>query len=171
VLRKRTKRRHSTPLGRRARRHRARAKARAGLSAGARVHLRRASSYPIEGCWIQEGWEEDGPAHVVVARSQPDGDLVYAYFYIDCRGAGIEDTSVHGNVSDDTFHGEHLPDLLGTEPQEISPALAHEMVYGAISLAENLGSSPHREYAHSRYLLDPPDAYPPSGRVSFGRDN
>ena len=39
--------------------------------------IRQARKYPLEGCWVQSGWQEAGLAVVVVARRQPNGLLVF----------------------------------------------------------------------------------------------
>ena len=53
---------------------------------------------------------------------------------------------------------------------DISPELAHEIVYGAVEYAEGFGFRPHRNFRLSQFVLDLPDAHPRSGTVEFGKN-
>lgn len=133
------------------------------------AHVRRARSYPIEGCWIMPGWEEGGMAVIVVARRQPNGNIVYGTYLVDYYCLGLKDTFFNADIPAGHFRREILPEIMqGNEPQEISPALAHEIIYGAIEYAEQYGFRPHRDYRRSQYILDPPDVHPRTGAIQFG---
>lgn len=56
------------------------------------------------------------------------------------------------------------------KPTKISPDLAHEIIYGSIEYAKQFGFRPHRDFAQSQSILDPPDAHPRTGQVEFGKD-
>ena len=45
-------------------------------------YIRQARNYPIEGCWVQKDWqkEDGGLAVVVVARRQPNGNIVFGNY-------------------------------------------------------------------------------------------
>lgn len=60
---------------------------------------------------------------------------------------------------------EHVGPLV-----EVSPALAHEIIYGAIAYADRYGFKPQRDYRDSQHILDLPGEHPRSGRVEFGKD-
>ena len=132
-------------------------------------HVRQARSYPIEGCWVMPGWEEGGMAVVLVARRQTNNNIVFGTYLVDYYCLGLKDTFFNADIPVRQFRREVLPQAMqGNEPQEISPALAHEIVHGAIEFAEQYGFRPHRDYRRSRNILDPPGTHPRTGTVEFG---
>ena len=134
-------------------------------------HVRRARSYPIEGCWIMPGWEEGGMAVIVVARRQTNGNIVYGNYLMDYYCLGLKNTFFNADIPAGQFRREILPEVMqGNEPQEISPALAHEIIYGAIEYARQYGFRPQRDYRRTRNILDPPGTYPSTGAIEFGRE-
>ena len=52
----------------------------------------------------------------------------------------------------------------------ISPALAHEIIYGSIGYAAKFGFRLQRDFRDSQWVLDPPETHPWSGKVEFGKD-
>jgi hypothetical protein len=138
----------------------------------AQRHIKQARSYPLEGCWTHTGWEEGGMAVVVVARRQPDGGIVFGNYLVDYYCLGLKDTYCKADIPPGQFRQEALPWMLrraGT-PVSISPALAHEIIYGGIEYAAQFGFRPHSDFKLSQYVLDPPELHPRSGTVEFGKD-
>ena len=59
--------------------------------------------------------------------------------------------------------------MLGeAKPVSISPALAHEIIYGGIDYAAQFGFRPHSDFRRSRHVLDPEELHPRTGAVEFG---
>jgi hypothetical protein len=134
-------------------------------------HLRQARTYPIEGCWVQQGWNENGLAIVVVARSQPDGDIAFGTFLVDYYCLGLKDTYCSAAIRPERFHHEILPRIFrGDQLISISPALAHEIIYGGIEYAARYGFRPQEDFEQSQFILDPPDVHPCSGAATFGHE-
>ena len=134
-------------------------------------HIRQARDYPFEGCWIRKDWKESGLAVIVVARRQPNGNIVFGNYLVDYYCLGLKDTFCNAEIPPGEFRRDYLPRLFrDTQPVEISPALAHEIIYGAIGFAARYGFKPQRDYRDSQQVLDRPDKYPLSGAVEFGKD-
>ena len=134
-------------------------------------HVRHAREYPIAGCWVMPGWEEGGMAVVVVARRQPDGNILYGNYLVDYYCLGLKNTFFNADIPEGQFRREVLPEVMqGNEPVEISPALAHELIYGSIEYAEQYGFRPQRDYRRTRDILDLPDTYPRTGTIEFGHN-
>jgi hypothetical protein len=88
---------------------------------------------------------------------------------VDYYCLGLKDTFFNGDIPSGEFRREVLPGTMqGNEPQEISPALAHEIIYGAIEYAQQYGFRPHRDFRRSRNILDLPDVHPHTGAIEFG---
>jgi len=133
-------------------------------------HVYQARIYPIEGCWTQEGWENNGLAIVVVARRQPDGNVVFGNYMVDYYCLGLKDTYYNADIPVGQFHRDYLPKMFRSagKPMGISPALAHEIIYGGIEYAARFGFEPHDDYKLSQHVLDPPELHTRAGTVKFG---
>ena len=135
------------------------------------IHVRQARNYPIEGCWIRKDWKESGLAVVVLARRQPDGNFVFGNYLVDYYCLGLKNTYFNVDVPPGEFRHDYLPEMFqGTPALDISPALAHELIYGAIEYAAQFGFKPQRDFRDSQWILDPSDTHPRSGKIEFGKD-
>lgn len=165
------KKRRRKALKRRTASRRAHQQARAAKPTTALYHVRQAHNYPIEGCWAQPGWDEGGLAVIAIARRQPDGNIVFGNYLVDYYCLGLKDTYYNADVPPGEFHRDYLPKMFRMgSPVDISPALAHEIIYGGIEYAAQFGFRPHSDFKRSRYILDPPDLHPRTGAVEFGYD-
>ena len=124
---------------------------------------------PIEGAWAQQGWQDQGVARVLLARSQPNDNILFGEYVVDYLCTGVKDSSYASNINTETFFNEVIPRLYsGTPPLAIESDLAHELVWGAVEYAGELGFAPHRSFRESGRILDPADALPRSGAIDFG---
>jgi hypothetical protein len=106
---------------------------------------------------------------IVLVRRQPDGNLVFGNYLVDYYCLGLKDTDSAADVSPGKFRRDYLPKVFRTGPPvELSPAVAHEIIYGGIEYAAQFGFRPHRDFRRSQYVLDPPDRHPRSGEIEFG---
>jgi len=134
-------------------------------------HIRQARNYPIEGCWIMRNWKESGLAVIVIARRQPDGNIVFGNYLVDYYCLGLKDTFCNAEIPRGEFQRDYLARIFGGDPPlSISPALAHEIIYGSIEYAAKFGFQPQRDFKLSQHVLDLPDLHPRSGTVEFGKD-
>ena len=84
---------------------------------------------------------------------------------------GLKDTYYNAGIPPGKFRRDFLPKMIRTgSPVDISPALAHEIVYGGIEYSAQFGFRPHADFKRSQYILDPPDRHPRSGKVGFGHE-
>jgi hypothetical protein len=170
-MKKGDKRKRRKALKKRTTSKRDRRQVRAAGATSVRSLIRRARDYPIEGCWAMDGWEEGGMTVIVIARRQPNGNIAYGGYMVDLYCLGLKNTFCNADIPTTTFHREVMPQAFGDEPPvEISPALAHEIIYGSIEYAAQYGFRPQRDYRLSQYILDPQDAHPRTGTVEFGHE-
>lgn len=133
--------------------------------------IHHARTYPILGCWVRPDWRETGLAVVVVARSQPNGRVVFGNYMVDYYCLGVKDCFARGDVSLKRFHEEILPDIIpGGAAEPISVDLAHELVYGGVEYAARWGFAPHVDFEFAQEVLDPPAMRARRGEVTFGRN-
>ncbi len=138
---------------------------------GPRYYLQHAREYPILGCWIMDGWFEEGITPVVVAREQEPGKVLYANYMVDLTCLGIKDVFTKTDVPLSNFENS-LPELCSGRPEKCSVELAHEVIYGALEYAEHYGFQPHPDFKalSADQVIDPPDTHPRVDNVAFGRD-
>ncbi len=159
ALQKRTKRKQKL----------ARKQTQAAVGINPRRLLRMARQMPVEGAWAQREWQEQGVARVLIARTQPNDNIMFGEYIADYFCAGIKDASYASNIDRDTFFNEVIPSLYsGTPPLDIESDLAHELIWGAVEYAEGLGFDPHRNFREASRILDPADSVPRSGSIEFG---
>ncbi len=137
--------------------------------AGPRRIIESARQYPLLGCWIMKGWRESGLAPVVVARQQEDDMVIFGNYLVDIYCLGVKNAFCNANFPQKRFQKE-LSRLCNNEPEKIDPGLAHELIYGSITFAERYGFKPHKDFKLASYVLEPPDVYPPSHNLEFGKD-
>jgi hypothetical protein len=135
------------------------------------AQIHQARSYPIEGCWTQPDWDKGGLAVIAIARRQPDGNLAFGTYLVDYYCLGLKNTYCNAGIPPGRFRRDYLLKIIPTgQPVQISPALAHEIIYGGIEYAAQYGFRPHRDFELSQYVLDPPDLHPRTGAVEFGHE-
>ena len=131
--------------------------------------LRRAREMPLEGSWVQEGWQERGAAIVVVARTSSSDSVVFGHYVVDYLCTGVKDTAFATNVSPEVFDNEVIPRLYGgVPPTAIASELAHEIVWGAAEYAEALDLRSAGGFRQSQRILDASDSFTRPGVVQFG---
>ena len=159
ALQKRTKRRQKQ----------ARKQSQTPVGINPRRLLRMARQMPIEGAWVQQGWQEQGVARVLLARTQPNDNILFGEYIVDYLCTGIKDSSYASNVNRETFFNEVIPRLYsGTPPLDVEGSLAHETVWGAVEYAVELGFDPHRNFREASRILDPSGTHAHSGAIEFG---
>ena len=138
---------------------------------GPRYYLQHAREYPILGCWVMEGWHEEGITPVVVARQQDPDKVIFVVCLVDLYCLGVKDAYANADIALRKFH-ENLPNMCSGAPEPCSVELAHEIIYGAIEYAERYGFKPHMDFAGQfcDQILDPPEAHPRINNVAFGKD-
>jgi hypothetical protein len=171
LVKKGDKRKRQRALKKRTTRKQVSRQARAAGATTALGHLRRARNYPIDGCWIGEGWQESGLAVIVIARRQPNGNIVFGNYLVDHYCLGLKNTFFNADIPAAQFQRDYMSEIFSEMPPvDVSPALAHEIIYGGIEYAAQFGFRPHRDFRHSQHVLDPPDLHPHIGTVEFGKD-
>jgi hypothetical protein len=137
--------------------------------AGPRRILENARQYPLLGCWIMQGWRESGLAPVTVARLQAENLVIFGNYLVDFYCLGVKNAFCNANFPRKRLEKE-LDRLCHGAPEPIDPSLAHEMIYGSIAYAERWGFKPHKDYKLASFVLEPPETYPLTHNLEFGKD-
>ncbi len=131
----------------------------------------RARQLPIAECWISPDWKEAGLCTVVVARKHTTGNVTFGVYLMDIFCLGLKNT--YGVFNRTRFDYEDIINDMyaqhgGKEP--ISYALAHNIVYGGIAYAEDLGLKPEKDWATSQFILEEDTEDIELIEVEFGKD-
>jgi hypothetical protein len=131
----------------------------------------KARSLPVHECLINPDWQYRGLATVMVSRKQPSGNIIAGVYLVDVLCLGLKNTYHFFNETT-RYYEEELKDLVFSH-QEYEPCdyvLAHNIVYGAIAYAEDLGFNAHKDFGVSRYVLEEDDESVELLELEFGRD-
>jgi len=113
---------------------------------------------PIYECLINRNWQEEGIAGIVVARQHSNGNLTLAIYMVDVFCRGVKDTLYQFNIPMETYLD--IIDSLSKESPLVKAeySLVHNIIYGAIEYADDLGFTPHRNFTKvTAYLLEEDD--------------
>jgi hypothetical protein len=112
-----------------------------------------------------------GMATVLVCRKQPSGNFIVGMYLVDVLCLGLKITYFYFNQTA-RYYEEELKDLLfqGQTYEPCDYVLAHNVIYGAIAYAEDLGFRPDKDFAVTQYILAEDDESVELVELEFGRD-
>ena len=114
--------------------------------------LTRARTLPIYKCLITKDWETAGMATVVVMRKHVNNHITAGFYLVDLLSLGVKDTHFEFNVTE-----EYINDMLDETidiRDEADYVLAHNIIYGAVSFAEDFNIEPHKDFDVTQYILE-----------------
>lgn len=115
----------------------------------------RARKLPIVECWISPDWQEAGICSIVVARQHTTGNVTFGIYLVDTFCLGLKNTNAVFNKPDYEYADICNNIFEQHEGKEkISYALAHNIIYGAIAYAEDLGFKPEKDWVLSQMILE-----------------
>jgi tetratricopeptide (TPR) repeat protein len=119
---------------------------------------------------MTESWQEQGIATVLVVREMPSGNLTMASFLVDTFCLGVKDTAYYHNLT--TYDFEELVDKFSSIQDMVSCDYveAHNVIYGAIAFAEELGFEPHKDFSLTQYYLEEDDEQVDLIEYEFGKE-
>lgn len=121
---------------------------------------------PIEECLISEGWQEAGECNLIIARKHASGNFTIGIFLVDLYCLGVKDCFYKYNIPEYEYYD--IKKENGLIP--ISYDETHNIIYGAVAYAEDLGIAPHEEFDITQYILEPDTDDIPLIEYEFGRD-
>ncbi|MEO8149360.1 MAG: hypothetical protein ABI723_17070 [Bacteroidia bacterium] len=114
--------------------------------------LQKARSLPIIECLIETEWKEMGITNVLIVRQEPGGKYTIGYFCVDVFCLGIK--NVFCNCHIDEEGRDKLRKSFESGALNVSPSFAHNLIYGAVDYAAELGFSPHKDFPFAENVLD-----------------
>lgn len=133
--------------------------------------IRGARQYPIHECLINREWREQGLATILLVRQQPNALIVFGIYLADMRCLGLKNAICNANVRMAEYKNEMRPGFVENNDAVACPVpLAHQIIYGALDYAEDLGFKPHRDFGLARHILEEREAFEPYPDLEFGQD-
>lgn len=136
----------------------------------ARFMREKARKLPLGKCYVNSDWREAGMADVAVIRVRPSGNIVMGLFLVDTFCLGVKAALYRTNMTDYEF--DDFLQQYGSrfDIEEISYEEAHNIIYGAISFAEEAGIEPCKDFDTASYILEEDTEDVPLIEYEFGRD-
>ncbi|ODS32967.1 MAG: hypothetical protein SCARUB_01906 [Candidatus Scalindua rubra] len=120
---------------------------------------------------INPQWKEEGMASILISRKQTDGKQAFGTYMVDIFCLGLKNTFCNANMTLDEYENNFKEKIYRlTSYIECDIDLAHQIIYGAIDFARELGFEPQRDFKLSRYLLEEPSEKYYSSDLKFGMD-
>jgi len=104
---------------------------------------------PIDCCYLMNGWETTGIASVIIIRKHINGKYSAAVFYVSLLGEGVADTFFLFNQPK-----SEIDELITEDEVECTYAIAHNIIWGAVDYADELGLKPHKNFIETQYFLE-----------------
>ena len=131
----------------------------------------RARKLPIAECWISPDWKDAGMCSIVVARKHATGNMTLGVYLVDTFCLGLKNTNAIFSKPDYEYEDlvEKIFDPHGGK-ELIDYVLAHNIIYGAIAYAEDLGFKPEKDWKLSQMILEDDTEDIELIELEFGRD-
>ncbi len=172
-MKKGEKKRQRAALKRRARDKFRQRHAQVHASSPEELYIRHAREYPIFECLINSEWKAGGLAQMVIARRQPNGNILFGNYLVDYYCLGLKNTYCNADFTPAKYQRDVRDRVFRSSPGgaiECPVDLAHEIIYGAIEYAARFGFKPQRDFSLSQFILEPADRFERRHNVEFGRN-
>jgi phage pi2 protein 07 len=130
-----------------------------------------ARKVPVYECLINEGWQEQGMAQVMVTRRKQHGNFIVGNYVLDVFCLGLKNTVYYHNMSDYDYqeHKDTVEAKTAMNWAKIEPNFCFNLIYGAIEYAEDLGFKPNQDFDVTEYILDDVESIE-FEEIEFGKD-
>ncbi|MDR1585418.1 MAG: DUF1186 family protein [Prevotellaceae bacterium] len=126
----------------------------------------KARNLPITECLINKNWQESGLANILVVRQHKSGNYTIGLYLVDIFCLGVKNAAYKFNISEEEL--EEIREHTLWEP--VSYEVVHNIIYGGLAYAEDLGIAPHKDFALSRYILEEDTDEIPLIEYEFGKN-
>lgn len=130
----------------------------------------KARNLPVAECLVGDNWQEIGLTTVIVARRHTNGNYTTGSYLVDTFCLGIKSATYFFNIPANEYeeYKNHLSEYGGMHT--VSYNEAHNLIFGSIAYAEELGINPCKEFELAQYLLEEDTDDIPLIEYEFGKD-
>ena len=121
--------------------------------------ITKSRSLPWGKCYISDSWSIMGMASIIMTRVMPSGKLIVGIYLVDTFCMGLKNTDMRFAIDESEFEAlkQQIFEAHQSDPEEVTPLLLQNIIYGAIEYAEDLGFQPNRDFNITEYILEPAD--------------
>ena len=132
----------------------------------------RARSLPIGDCYISENWRETGFAIIIITRDHINGNITDGVYIVDLHCLGMKESFWKFNQNPLEFKemmDTHLSeDDIDSKLVKAKYPLVHNIIYGAVAYADELGFGPHKTFELTKCILEEDDERVKLIEIEFG---
>lgn len=129
----------------------------------------KARTLPIYKCYVSQGWKKSGLANVIVARKHTTGNLTLGLYLVDLLCLGVKESMALFNVDPEEL--ESILNDSGSEFEEATYDLAHNIIFAGLEYALEYDIEPHKDFSLSMYILEEDNDNIPIIEVVVGDEN
>lgn len=118
----------------------------------------KARTLPIVECIVEGDWENLGLCHAVVARQHSNGNYTIGVYLLDTFCLGVKDSFYRFNCTVEEYM--ELREKFTANFGEFSTQdyeYTHNLIWGAVAYAADLGIAPHSSFNLTQYILEADD--------------
>ena len=130
----------------------------------------KARELPFHESFINHNWEFKGLASIFLSKKMPGGNYIVGVYLVDIFCLGIKNTFYNFNLSQ--FDYQEFYEKFNEKEGLITLDLEtiHNIIYGAVDYAEDLGFKPQADFKLTEYILNPDLISGGIDEIEFGRD-
>lgn len=130
----------------------------------------KARNLPIAECLIGDNWQETGLTTIIIARRHTNGNYTIGSYLVDTFCLGVKLATYFFNISSNDYeeYKEHLSEHRSMHATSYNEA--HNLIFGSIAYAEELGINPCKEFELTQYILEEDTDDIPLIEYEFGKD-
>src|SRR3989339_365187 len=132
----------------------------------------RARNLPLGTCYINDNWRNTGSAMIIVTRDHINGNITHGNYIVDLYCTGLKESNWIFNQNPLDFNDFMVHQLnendLGFKMITTSYVRAHNIIYGTVEYAEELGLMPHKSFELSQRILEEDDDRVSLMDIEFG---
>lgn len=114
----------------------------------------KARTLPIEKCLVADLYENMGLTMCLLVRKQPDDKYTFASILVDRLCMGVKNSIVNCNFTLSEIEDYESRMNNHAEMEEVSPTYFHNLVFGALDYALELGLKPPTNFEYALWVLD-----------------
>ena len=109
---------------------------------------------PFHESFINDDWKKEGMASVFISKRMPSGKFIVGMYMVDLFCLGLKSTTFRFSLNELEY--KELYQKMFSSGNGIACELifAHNLIFGAIDYAQDLGFEPEKEFEITRHLLD-----------------
>jgi hypothetical protein len=131
------------------------------------------ANLPYVVCYASADWQLSYElVTVLIGKEMPSGNICLGLFLIDKGCLGLKNTSYRFNLSPEEYESQidKIVNAEGRDFVKISPTNMHNLIFGAIDYAEELGFQPNKDWAITKYFLNEDLITDDIDEIPFGKD-